>query len=105
MSTDKDKQLLKEFGLSTFSINNRTSVYVLVFIIAIVGWVGYGAMPKESFPEIKQSIIYVGTVYPGNSPTDMENLVTRPIEKEIKSFKGYQKVYLYFYTRLLNHYC
>lgn len=91
MSTDKDKQLLKEFGLSTFSINNRTSVYVLVFIIAIVGWVGYGAMPKESFPEIKQSIIYVGTVYPGNSPTDMENLVTRPIEKEIKSLKGIKK--------------
>lgn len=91
MSTDKDKQLLKEFGLSTFSINNRTSVYVLVFIIAIIGWVGYGAMPKESFPEIKQSIIYVGTVYPGNSPTDMENLVTRPIEKEIKSLKGIKK--------------
>lgn len=81
----------KEFGASTFAINNRISVYVLIFIISVVGLVSYNTMPKESFPEIKQPTIYVGTVYPGNSPADMENLITRPIEKEIKSLKGIKK--------------
>ncbi len=81
----------QEFGLSSFSIKNKTSVYVLTFIITLVGFISYTTMPKESFPEIKQPIIYVGTVYPGNSPVDMENLVTRPIEKELKSLKGVKK--------------
>jgi multidrug efflux pump subunit AcrB len=91
MSTTGENNKRKEFGISSFAINNRISIYVLVFIILIVGLVGYNTMPKESFPEIKQPTIYVGTVYPGNSPADMENLITRPIEKEIKSLKGIKK--------------
>lgn len=82
---------MKEFKLSSFAIKNKTSVYVLTFIIFLVGLSAYTSMPKESFPEIKQPTIYVGTPYPGNSPVDMENLVTRPIEKEIKSLKGVKK--------------
>ncbi|TNE79731.1 MAG: efflux RND transporter permease subunit [Bacteroidetes bacterium] len=82
---------MKEFKLSSFSIKNKTSVYVLTFIILLVGLGAYTSMPKESFPEIKQPTIYVGTAYPGNSPVDMENLVTRPIEKELKSLKGVKK--------------
>ncbi|MBI1222486.1 MAG: AcrB/AcrD/AcrF family protein [Bacteroidetes bacterium] len=89
MSAFKEK--LKEFRLSSFSIDNKTSVYVLGFIVLLVGLISYNTMPKESFPEIKQPTIYVGTPYPGNSPVDMENLVTRPIEKEIKSLKGVKK--------------
>ncbi len=88
MSQDKN---LKEFRLSSFSIQNKTSVYVLTLIVFLVGLISYNTMPKESFPEIKQPTIYVGTTYPGNSPVDMENLVTRPIEKEIKSLKGVKK--------------
>lgn len=89
--SNKEQKTHKEFGISSLSINNRISVYVLIFIIVVVGLVSYTTMPKESFPEIKQPTIYVGTVYPGNSPADMENLITRPIEKEIKSLKGIKK--------------
>jgi len=78
----------KEFGLSSLSVNNRTSVYVLSFLILIIGFSAYNSMPKESFPEIKQPTIYVNTIYPGNSPLDMENLVSRPIEKEINTING-----------------
>src|SRR5690606_15751559 len=42
-------------------------------------------LPKDSYPEIKQPVVYIGTPYPGNSPIDMENLVTREIEKEINT--------------------
>lgn len=78
----------KEFGLSSLSVNNRTSVYVLSILILIIGFSAYRSMPKESFPEIKQPTIYVNTIYPGNSPLDMENLVSRPIEKEINTING-----------------
>lgn len=45
-------------------------------------------MPKALFPDIVMPTIMVQTVYPGNSPADIENLITRPIEKQIKSVKG-----------------
>ena len=82
----------REFGLSSVSVNNRTSVIILTFIIAILGIVSYITMPKESFPEVVFPTIYVGTPYPGNSPVDMENLITRPIEKEIKGINGIKNI-------------
>ncbi|MFT5480603.1 MAG: multidrug efflux pump, partial [Bacteroidia bacterium] len=89
---DKVKEIIKEFRLSSWSVNNKTSVYVIIFILSIIGYKSYTSMPKESFPEIKQPTIYVNTPYPGNSPIDMENLVTRPIEKEINTINGLKKL-------------
>lgn len=79
--TDPDD--IKEFGLSTFSVNNRMTAYVLTVIIFLSGLMAYIQMPPEAFPEIVTPEIYVGTPYPGNSPLDIEKLITRPIEKEI----------------------
>lgn len=89
MSTEnKPKHSIREFKLSTLSLRNRTSVLILTFIVAVFGVLSYTSMPKELFPEIVFPQIYVSTVYPGNSPLDIENLITRPLEKEIKPIKG-----------------
>ncbi len=74
---------IKEFGLSTFAVNNRMTAFVLTFIIFVSGLLAYTSMPSEAFPEIVTPEIYVGTPYPGNSPLDIEKLISRPIEKEI----------------------
>lgn len=86
------KKVIREFGLSSFSIDNSTSVIILSLIITILGIVAYRTMPKESFPEIVIPTVYVGTSYPGNSPVDMENLITRPIEKELKSINDVKDI-------------
>lgn len=86
------KEVIKEFKLSSWAVNNKISVYVMIVIIVIIGAMSYTTMPKESFPEIKQPTIYINTAYPGNSPIDMENLVTRPIEKEINTTTGLKKL-------------
>ena len=83
---------LKEFGLTTLSVKNATTVIILTVILAFVGVFSYKKMPAEAFPEIIMPQIYVGTAYPGNSPLDMEKLVTRPLEKEIKSITGVDKI-------------
>jgi multidrug efflux pump len=85
--TEPQKKLKvdKEFSLSSFALNNRTSVMFLAFLITVMGIKTYVDLPKDSYPEIEQPVIYVGTPYPGNSPIDMENLVTRPIEKELNT--------------------
>lgn len=65
---------------------------ILSLIITFMGLYAYRTMPKESFPEIVIPTVYVGTSYPGNSPVDMENLITRRIEKELKSLKDVKTI-------------
>ncbi|MCB0395983.1 MAG: efflux RND transporter permease subunit [Flavobacteriales bacterium] len=92
MSDQKNTGVKREFFLSTLSVNNRSTVMVLMFIIVILGIVSYRSMPKASFPDIVMPQIYVGTAYPGNSPADMEKLISRPLEKEIKSISDVDKI-------------
>lgn len=92
MSDTQKQQKTREFGLSSMSVDNSTSIVILTLIITFLGLSAYRNMPKESFPEIVIPTIYVGTPYPGNSPVDMENLITRPIEKELKSINDVKNI-------------
>jgi len=83
---------LKEFFATSWAIDNRTSIYVLTIIITMLGVISYISIPKEQFPEIIIPTIIVNTPYPGTSPEDMENLVTRPIEKEAKALADVKKI-------------
>lgn len=87
-----EQEIKREFGLSSWAVQNSTSIFILTFIIVLFGLFAYQSMPKEQFPEIKMPTIYVNTIYPGNSPVDIENLITRHIEKELKSLKGIKKI-------------
>lgn len=82
----------KEFFATSWAIDNRTSIYVLTVFITVLGLLSYFSIPKEQFPEIVIPTIIVNTFYPGTSPEDMENLVTRPIEKQAKSLADVKKI-------------
>ncbi len=86
------KDIEKEFKPTSWSIDNKVSIYVATAIICLAGVMTYNALPKENFPEVVFPQIYVATVYPGASPTDVENLVTKQIEKQVKSIAGVKKV-------------
>jgi multidrug efflux pump len=86
------KDVHKEFGPSSWAIDNKTAIYVLIFLITILGLVSYNNLPKENFPDIAQSKVFVTTTWLGQSPQNVENLVTRQIEKQLKSLKGLKKV-------------
>ncbi|MFC0773976.1 efflux RND transporter permease subunit [Terrimonas alba] len=78
----------KQFGPTSWAVDNKTAIYVIAIIISIYGLIKFNSMPKEQFPDIVVPTISVATVYVGNSPKDIENLVTRPIEKELKGISG-----------------
>ena len=78
----------KEFKLTSWSIDNRTAIYIIAILISVYGLMKFNSMPKEQFPDIVVPTISVATVYVGNSPKDIENLVTRPIEKQLKGISG-----------------
>ena len=91
MEQKKNKHM-RQFRLSTASIQNRMTVIVVLIIMVIAGLVSYINMPREAFPEVVVPQIYVGTPYPGNSPVDIEKFVTRPLEKEIGAISGIDKM-------------
>ncbi|MER3470303.1 MAG: copper transporter [Chitinophagaceae bacterium] len=78
----------KQFKPTTWSIKNKTSIYLMMIFITLAGVYQFVTLPKEQFPDIVIPTIYVQTVYVGNSPKDIENLVTQPIEKQIKGITG-----------------
>ena len=69
----------KTFGPTNWAIKNKTAVYLITLIISFWGISLFVSFPKEQFPDVALPTIYVQTVYVGNSPKDIENLVTRPI--------------------------
>ncbi|MDA7803019.1 efflux RND transporter permease subunit [Crocinitomix sp.] len=82
----------KEFGISTWAVNNRKTVYLFIAMILIGGFSAYRSMPKENFPELQIPEIYVGIAYPGNSPELIADKITDPIEKELKTVKNVDEI-------------
>ncbi|HZY79499.1 MAG TPA: efflux RND transporter permease subunit [Cyclobacteriaceae bacterium] len=81
----------KEFKPTSWAIDNKVAIYVATVAITIFGMVTYLRLPKENFPEVVFPMIYVSTQYRG-APTDVENLISKEIEKEVKSIEGVKKV-------------
>ncbi|NEW79837.1 MAG: efflux RND transporter permease subunit [Gelidibacter sp.] len=85
-------KVIKEFKLSSWSINNKMTVFVIIGMIFLAGIFSYQSMPREAFPEIVMPEIFVSTAYPGNSAIDIEKLITRPLEKEINGISGVDEI-------------
>jgi multidrug efflux pump len=85
---EKVSHKFKQFGPTSWAVNNKTSIYLLMLFVSLMGIYQFVTLPKEQFPDIVIPTIYVQTLYVGNSPKDIENLVTRPIEKQIKGITG-----------------
>ena len=78
MKIKKKKNIDKEFGISSWAINNKTTMYVLIAVFFYLGVTAFFSMPRENFPEVNETKIYVSTIYPGNTAEDIEKLVIDP---------------------------
>ena len=78
------KKLLKEFPLSSWAIDHKTVIYVIMALFFFMGIRSYRVMPRESFPEINDTRIFVSAVFPGNTAEDIERLIVDPLEDALK---------------------
>ncbi|WP_027137844.1 efflux RND transporter permease subunit [Gaetbulibacter saemankumensis] len=83
--TKNKKKVYKEFGLSTWAINNKTTMYVLIAVMFYLGVSAFFDMPRENFPEVNETKIYVSSLFPGNTAEDIEKLITDPLEDRLKT--------------------
>jgi multidrug efflux pump subunit AcrB len=86
------KRKVRQFPLTNLALRNKNTVYLLVAFLIAFGFYSYRSLPKELFPDIVIPTVLVQTIYPGNSPVDMENLVTRPLEKELEVIRGVKEI-------------
>ena len=89
---EKITNKLREFKLSSIAVDNATSVFLLTFMILLFGVQSYQNMPKEQYPDASMPTITITAPHFGNSAEDIENLITRPIEKEVNSIVGLKKL-------------
>ena len=81
----EEHKVNKEFKLSSWAIDNPSVIYVMIAIFLMMGISAYFAMPREDFPEIKETKIYISTPFPGNTAEDIERLITDPLEDKLKN--------------------
>ena len=91
MSKQK-KNADKEFRPSSWAIDNPSVIYVMIGLFLWLGLKAYFAMPREDFPEIVETKVYISTPYPGNTAEDVERLITDPLEDRIKNVSNVVKV-------------
>ena len=75
----------KDFAPSSWAINNSTTMYVVMALVLFLGINAYFNMPREEYPEIKENIVFVSSIYPGNTAEDVEKLITEPLEDKLKA--------------------
>ena len=92
MSSKQKKNADKEFRPSSWAIDNPSVVYVMIAIFLWLGFQAYQAMPREDFPEIVETKVYVSTLYPGNTAEDVERLITDPLEDKLKNISNVVKI-------------
>ena len=84
MSRQK-KNANKEFKIASWAIDNPSVIFVMIAILLWVGFSAYQSMPREDYPEIVETKVYVSTPYPGNTAEDIERLITDPLEDRLKN--------------------
>ena len=92
MMTKQKKKVDKEFKLSSWAINNKTTIYAIMGVFFFYGISAYFSMARENFPEVKETKIYISTVYPGNTAEDIEKLITDPLEDKVKTVSNVVEV-------------
>ncbi|MCU0680076.1 MAG: efflux RND transporter permease subunit, partial [Planctomycetes bacterium] len=85
------KPELRKSWLNFFVTRSRV-VFLLILLLIMLGVFSFSKLPRESSPEVKIPIGVVITSYPGASPSDVEELVTKKIETKIAGLADIKKI-------------
>ncbi|RME56653.1 MAG: efflux RND transporter permease subunit, partial [Deltaproteobacteria bacterium] len=79
-------------ALIHYTLRHAQTVFVLILFLAIAGIYAYATLPREAAPDISIPVVVVSTPYFGVSPSDIETLVTQPLERELKELKDVEEM-------------
>ena len=79
-------------GITNWSIRHSITIFVLILVLGISGYIAYQSLPREAEPDITIPFIMVTTPYIGVAPADIEALVTDPIEEELEQLRDVREI-------------
>lgn len=78
--------------IAEISIKRPTIIAVLFIILTLGGIFSYSQLGYELIPKFEMNVVTISTIYPGASPSEVENTVTKKIEDAIASLENVKKV-------------
>ena len=78
--------------IADISIKRPSLVIVIFTALTVFGLISYSLLNYELLPKFTPSVISVATVYPGASPSEVENTVTKKIEEAVASMEKVKKI-------------
>lgn len=79
-------------SLAELSIKRPIFISCIIFMMLVVGTTAIYKMPVDLFPDVNFPIITVTTVYPGAGPSEIETLITKPVEDEVSTISGLKRL-------------
>jgi HAE1 family hydrophobic/amphiphilic exporter-1 len=74
------------------SIRNPVFITMIMLALVVLGVMAYTGMPLDFFPDVSYPTMAILTIYPGASPSEVENQVTRRIEEAMVAAPGVESV-------------
>lgn len=78
--------------ITEISIKRPTLVIVVFTVLSLVGLLSYFSLNYELLPKFSPSVVSVSTIYPGASPSEVENTVTKQVEDAVSSMENIKKI-------------
>ncbi|HYK76847.1 MAG TPA: efflux RND transporter permease subunit, partial [Daejeonella sp.] len=78
--------------ITEISIKRPTLVIVAFTVLSLLGLLSYFSLNYELLPKFSPPVVSVSTIYPGASPNEVENTVTKKIEDAVSSMENIKKI-------------
>ncbi|MCF7837603.1 MAG: efflux RND transporter permease subunit [Candidatus Marinimicrobia bacterium] len=78
--------------VSNYAIRFRIAVFVFIVVLILAGVGAYVRLPREGAPDVTIPYVFVTAVYEGTAPTEIEKLVTIPLERQFNDLEGVKQV-------------
>jgi len=79
-------------GLIQWFISNKVAANILMLFFVVGGLISVGSMRTQTLPDIDPYLITVSVVYPGATPNEVANSITRRVEESLKGIDGVKRI-------------
>ena len=87
-------------SIASFSIKRPVFIVCLVLLMLVTGLLSLYKLPVDQFPDIKIPFMAVRVIYPGAGPEEVESLVAKPLEEQIRTIPGVKNISSYCYDSM-----
>lgn len=79
-------------NITDISIKRPAFITSVMAVIVTVGIICFGKMSVDLYPDVDIPTIFVSTTYKGAAPSEIESLITKPLEEELSTISGIKRM-------------